>query len=106
MVLPHRLCVVHASIYSREVVLRDSNYCLDEENDVGGQAQDSMGTFEMCAIMGDFVVFDDDKAGEEAEDRGAIQYGMQVRALLLLFRRMRGLENKDGLGGQKDAGGV
>lgn len=98
MILPHRLRVVHAPIYSREVVLRDSNYCLDEENDVGDEAQDGMGTFEVCAIVGDFVVFDDDEAREEAKDGGAVEYGVYVRALLLLFRGVGGLEDEDGLG--------
>jgi len=99
MILPHRLRVIHAPIYSREVVLRDSNYCLDEENDVGDQAQDGMGTFEVCAIVGDFVVFDDDEAREEAKHGGAVQYGVYVRALLLLFWGVGGLEDEDGLGG-------
>jgi len=72
MILPHRLRVIHAPIYSWEVVLRDPNYCLNKENDIGNQAQNGMGTFEVCAIVGDFVVFDDDEASEETEDGGAV----------------------------------
>lgn len=70
MVLPQRLRVVHAPINSREVVLRDPNYCLDEEDDVGDDAQDGMGTLEV--VVGAFVVFDDDEAGEEAKNGGAV----------------------------------
>ena len=72
MVLPHRLRIIHAPIYSWEVVLRNSDYRLDEENDVGGEAQNGMGTFEVSAIVGDFVVFDDDEARKEAKDGGAV----------------------------------
>ncbi len=97
MILPHRLRVVHAPIYSWEVVLRDSDHCLDEENDVGDEAQDRMGTLEV--VVGAFVVFDDDEAREEAKDGGAVQYGVYVGALLLLFRGVGGLEDEDGLGG-------
>lgn len=54
----------------------------------------------------DFIVLYDNEAGEEGEDGGHVQDGVDVRALVFLFWGVRWLEDEDGLGGEEDAGGV
>lgn len=56
--------------------------------------------------VADFVVFDDDEAGEEGEDGGAVEDGVDVCAGAFLRRGVGGLEDKDGLGCEEDAGAV
>lgn len=60
----------------------------------------------MSAVVIEFVVLDDDEPGEEGEERGAVEEGVDECALFLLGGGVGGLEDEDGLGGQEDAGGV
>ena len=106
MILPHRLRVLHAPVHGREVVLRDAHDGLDEEDDVGDEAKDGVRGLEVRAGVGDLVVFDDDEAGEEGEDGGAVQEGVDGGALAFLGRGVGWLEDEDGLGGEEDAGRV
>lgn len=47
----------------------------------------------MGAGVGDFVVFDDDEAGEEGEDGGAVEDGVDVCAGAFLGGGVGGLED-------------
>lgn len=47
----------------------------------------------MLAAVGNFVVFDDDEAGDEGEDTDAIKDGVDIGALLLLFGGVSRLED-------------
>lgn len=106
MVLVDRLGVVDASEDRRDVVLGDADEGLEDEEDVGEQAEDGVRGAEVLAVVGDFVVFDDDEAGDEGEDAGAVEDGVDAGALLLLLGGVGRLEDEDCLGGEEDAGGV
>lgn len=106
MVLVDRLGVVHAPEHARRVVLRDADDGLQEEEDVGGEAEDGVRGLEVRAGVGDLVVFDDDEAGEEGEDGGEVEDGVDVGALLLLLGGVGRLQEEDGLRGEEDAGGI
>ena len=47
----------------------------------------------MRAAVGDFVVFDDDEGGEEGEDGGGVEDGVDVCACAFLGGRVCGLED-------------
>lgn len=106
MVLVHSLGVVDAAEHCWEIVLRDADEGLDDEEDVGDQAEDGVRGAEVLAAVGNFVVFDYDKAGDESEDAGAIEDGVDVGAFLLLFGGVGWLEEEDCLSAEKDTGGV
>ena len=107
MVLVDRLGVIHATIEAREVVLRYTYQCLQHEKNIRNQPQNRVRRDEMpVSAIGDFVVLDDDEAGEEGEDGGDVQDGVDVCALMFLLGGMRRLEDEDGLGSKEDAGGV
>ena len=68
MILVDTLRSLRAPEYTRGIVLGDADDRLQEEEDVGDEAEDGVGGFEMCAGVGDLVVFDDDEGGKEGED--------------------------------------
>lgn len=98
MILPDRFGVVNPSIHGGEVILRDAHERLDGEHNVGDEPQNRVRGLEVSMLGFDFVVFDDDQAGEEGEDRGAVEDSVDVCALAFLFRRVGGLQHEDGLG--------
>lgn len=106
MILVNTLRVIHAPEHTRDVILCDAHDGLQEEENVGDQAEDGVGGFEVCAAVGDFVVFDDDEGGEEGEDGGHVEGGVDVGALSLLLGGMGWLKEENGLGGEEDACGV
>lgn len=106
MILVDLLCVSHAAEDGRGVELCDANGGLDEEEDIGDEAEDGVRGLEVRAAVGDFVVFDDDEGGEEREDGGGVEGGVDVGALGFLLGGVGGLEEEDGLCGEEDAGGV
>lgn len=64
MVLVDGLGIIHAAEYVWGVVLGDADQGLQEEEDVRDQAEDGVRGLEVCAAVGDFIVFDDDEAAE------------------------------------------
>ena len=62
MVFVKRLRVVDAAEQARNVVLRDADQGLDEEEDVDDQAKDVMGRSEMSTVVGKFVIFNDNES--------------------------------------------
>lgn len=106
MVLVDALGIFRATEETGSVILSDTHNGLEEEEDVGDETQDGVRGFEVCAVVGDLVVFDDDEGGDESENGGQIEHGMDVGALLLLLGGVGGLEEEDGLGGEEDAGRV
>ena len=101
VVLVNGFGIIHTSIDARGIVLRYSHDSLDSEEDVCDEPKDAVRGGEMGGSMGKFVVFDDYEGGEEGQNRGAIDDGVYVGADSFLLRGMRGLEDEDGLGGQK-----
>lgn len=57
--------VIHASVDARGVVLRYTHDGLDTEEDVCDEAEDAVWGGEVGAVVGEFIVFDYDEAGEE-----------------------------------------
>lgn len=99
MVLVNRLGVINAAEQTRDIVLRDAHQGLDEEENVDDQAQDVMGGSKMGAIVGKFVIFDDNESGQECEDTGAIKDRVDGGALFFLRGGVGGLEDEDRLSG-------
>lgn len=58
------------------------------------------------AAVVDFVVLDDDEAGDEGEQACAVESGVDVRAELLLLPGVGRLEDQDGLRDEEETGGV
>lgn len=65
-----------------------------------------MGRLEVNAAVVDFVVFDDDEAGDCGQDGDVVEGGVDVGALFLLFAGVGGLDDKDGLDEEEESGGV
>ncbi len=106
VVLVDRLGVVHASEHAGQVVLRDADEGLQEEEDVGDEAEDGVRGLEVQAVVVDLVILDDDEAGEEGEDGGEVEDGVDVGALLLLLGGVGRLQEEDGLRGEEYPGGI
>lgn len=106
MVLVNGFGVVHASKQGRKIKLHDANQTLDDEQNIGDETQNGVWGFKVGAPVVDFVVLDDDEAGDERKKAGAVECGVDVRAELLLFGGMGGLEDQDSLRDEEEAGGV
>lgn len=87
------LCIVHASIDCRGVILGYSDSRLNSEQDICDQSKDAVRGSEVGARVGELVVFDYYKPGEEGKYRGAIYHGVDVGTEVLLFRGVRWLED-------------
>lgn len=58
------LRVVLSTVELRYKVLCEADYCLDEEKDVGDQAEYGVRGFEVGAVVGCLVVYDHDESAE------------------------------------------
>jgi hypothetical protein len=65
-----------------------------------------VGGFEVHAVVGGFVVVDDDETGDGGEEGGGVQGGVDVGALFLLFGGVGGLEDEGGLDEEEEGRGV
>ena len=101
MVFVYRLRVINASEHRRDIVLRYPDQGLDDEEYVGDQAQNGVWGLEVLAAVRDLVVFDYDEASDESEDADAIEDGVDVGTLLLLFGGVGRLEDEYCLSGDK-----
>jgi len=98
VVLIHGLSILHAAKEAWGVVLRETEQRLGDEEAVSDQAEDSVRRLEVCPAVRNLVVFDDDQAGDEAEDAAYVEGGMDDCALAFLGRSMGWLEDEDGFG--------
>lgn len=99
MVLVDTLGVIHAPEHFGGIVLRYPHDGLQEEEDVGDKAEDGVRGLEVRPAVADLVVFDYHQGGQEGEDGGCVQGGVDVGALPFLLGRVGRLEDEDGLGG-------
>ena len=60
----------------------------------------------MCAIVGDLIVFDDDKACNASEKSDVVESSVGVGAFLFLLGCVRGLKDEDALDQEQEGGGV
>lgn len=67
MVLVNGFGIIDAAEKLRGVVLRYTDQHLKEKEDVGGETENAMGGCEMGGTVGEFVIFDDDEAGEKGK---------------------------------------
>ena len=106
MILVNSLGVVDAAIKRRDVQLGKANQCLDEQQDVGGEADNGVGGLEVSAVVAGLIVVDDNKGGQKSEKGSAIESGVDVSAELLLLGGMRGLKDQDRLDAEEYPGRV
>ena len=57
----------------------------------------------MWGAVCELVILNDDEGSKESEDGGPIENCVDVSTCTFLLRRVGGLEDEDGLGGQEDA---
>jgi len=106
VVLVDALRVVHAPVQTRCEKLRDADQRLDDDEDVGDEAEDGVWGLKMYAIVRELVVFDDDEAGDEGEDADVVEGGVDVGSLPLLGRGVGGLQDEGTLSYEEDASRV
>ena len=85
MIFPYGLCIIFPAVYNGEVILRDTYQSLDDEENVGDQAEDSVWGHEMGSPVGNLVVLDDHEAGDKSENACDIEDGVDVGALVFLL---------------------
>jgi len=100
------LRIVDASVKSGQEVLRDTHKRLNDDQDVGDQAEDGVGRLEVSAVVRDLVVLDDDEAGDRGEKGDVVERGVGVGAFALLLGGVGGLEDEDAFDEEEDGGGV
>lgn len=91
VVLVNGLGVVHAAEQLRDVVLRDADEGLQDEEDVGDEAELAVLGVKVRFPAGELVVFDHNQAGDEGESAGAVENGVDIGAEFLLLGRVGGL---------------
>ncbi len=92
MIFVDRLGIVDAAEYAWDVVLRNSNESLDDEEDVNYQTDDVVGGAKVGTVVGKFVVLNNDKPANESQDADPVQDSMEVGTFLFLFRGVSGLK--------------
>ena len=65
-----------------------------------------MGRDEVCAVVGDLVVFDDDEAGDEQVEGEEVEGEVREGAAALLGRGVGWLEDEDALGEGEEGAAV
>ena len=106
MVLIQCFRLLHAAINPGREVLRDPHHGLQDDQDVGDEAEDGVRALEVDAPVVELVVLDDHQPGHGGEERDVVQRGVRVGALFLLLGRVCWLENEDGLDEEEEGGGV
>lgn len=91
VVLVNGLGLINAAEHGREVKLAEANQNLDDQQDVGDEAENGVRRLEVGAIVVYFVVLDDDEAGDESKEGGPVESGVDVGAELLLLLGVGGL---------------
>lgn len=98
VVLPHGLGILLAPVQRRGVILREADDGLQEQKDVGYEAEDGVRRLEVLVAGALLVDLDDDEAGEQGGDAEEVEDEVPGRAVAFLGRGVRGLEDEDGLG--------
>lgn len=106
VILVNGLGVVDAAIKRWDVKLGKANQGLDEQQDVGGEADNGVGGLEVSAVVAGLIVINDNKGSQESEKGSAVENRVDVSAESLLLGSMRGLEDQNGLDAEEDPGRV
>lgn len=106
MILVKALSIIHTPIDPRSEVLRESDKSLQRNQDICYETQNGMRRFEVCAVVVELVVFDDDKASDGCENSDIVEGCVRVGALFLLLGSVRGLEDEDALDEEEEGGGI
>jgi hypothetical protein len=106
VVLVQLLRILHPAVQRGHKVLRDADDRLDEDQDVGDEAEDGVRRDKVRAAVADLVVFDHDQAGEGGEERDVVEGGVRVGALFLLRGCVGWLDDEDALDEEDEGGGV
>lgn len=106
MVLVKLLGVFHTAVELWDEVLRDTDHRLQGREDVCEQAKDGMRRHEVCSIVANLVVLDNDKSGDGCEECDIVESRVCVCAFLLLFCGVRRLDDEDALNEEEEGSGV
>jgi hypothetical protein len=106
VVLVQLLRILHPAVQRGHKVLRDADDRLDEDQDVGDEAEDGVRRDKVRAAVADLVVFDHDEAGEGGEEGDVVEGGVRVGALFLLRGCVGRLDDEDALDEEEEGGGV
>ena len=99
--------IIHATKQTGCVELGYTNRYLDNKEDVGDQAEDAVRGIEMDrGRVGRFVILNNDQACDKGGKSCQVERRVDVGTKLFLRGRVRGLEDENCLGSQKDAGGI
>lgn len=93
MILIQTLRILYPSIQPWSEVLRNPYECLQDEEDVRDEPENRVRRFEMCPIVGEFVVFNHDEACDAGEESDVVESGVDVGSLFLLFGGVGWLED-------------
>jgi hypothetical protein len=99
MILVQLLRVGLAAIHLGHKVLREAHESLQEQENVGDEAQNSVGRLKVSVVA--FIDLDDDEAGYGGGKGHVIESGVRVGAGFLLRRSMGWLEDEDALDEEK-----
>lgn len=106
VVFVNRLRIVDTAEYGWNVVLGDADYRLDEEEDVYNQTENIVRSAEVCAVVSELVIFNDDETTKQGQDSNSVDDRVHVGTFYFLLRRVGRLEEKDCLGAEEDTGQV
>jgi hypothetical protein len=106
VVLVQLLRILHPAVQRGHKVLSNADDRLDQDQDVGDEAEDGVRRDKVRAAVADLVVFDHDQAGEGGEERDVVEGGVRVGALFLLRGCVGWLDDEDALDEEDEGGGV
>jgi hypothetical protein len=103
VVLVNLLCIVHATVDLRHVVLRESHEGLDVHEDVKEEAEACVRGFKVLVARPGFVHFNDDEAGSQGRGAQNVEEEVGEGAGALLGGSMSGLEDEGGLDREEES---
>lgn len=106
MILVNGFGIVDAAVEGRKVKLGEANQGLNQQQNVGGEADNGVGRLKVGTIVGGFIVIDDNKGGEKSEKGGSVESGVDVSAESLLIGGVGGLYDQDRLSAEENPGRV
>lgn len=103
VVLVDALCIVHAAVQTRGVVLCESHDGLDVYQDVESKTKDCVRGFEVLVPWTGFVHFDDDEACGQCGGAEDVEEEVGKCARSLLLGGVGRLKDEGGLDGEEEA---
>lgn len=73
MIFPNLLCIMYSAVDPGREILGDAYECLEDEQNVGGEAQDGMRRLEMGAVVVELVDFNGDEPGDQGQHGNIVE---------------------------------